>query len=345
MIVSVQTDLKSSKIRVFKLEAKTLIVGDSASGKSEITQALELAASGRLSDFQGRVDSAARTVKDHVGSTVELTYATKGVARLRYREVREAVTSSGLSALLALTDGHLDAEATRAVSILKATQRQVKASAEVSRKFASASEVLEGLVMPGGGTTAYAVARKACDAGYSAAELDKDRAKERAAVLVNEIWPAITRTMSWIVELARQFVPPRLGKLYVDLGGPSAPDCTLRLNDRVALSGSEWNIVLTALACAVSVDDTDLVMPDDRAIDLDLLSEWLECLANAQCQVVLTAIYPPDKVDNRWQVLRKQVGSQSKMPPIFSGSPARTSTGSSKLDASRAESTKTAVDS
>jgi hypothetical protein len=322
-ISKISTNLKSQKLWSVDLKQKNLIIGDSASGKSAITQALELAVSARLSDMQGRQDSAQRTVQKTVTSADELQVIalTEGPSVsdhvLGYRVVREAVTSSGMSALIQLVGHQLHEDLRVKITEYQAFEKAARAaSSEVKEleRTRDRIEAWEGIP---------AELRVQMSERIVAASGEVDKAKASADALQTLLWPELTMQVQALVREAQLYVPTKLGHIIIDTGNPQSPKCIVGLvhdelsnTVRYGLSGAEWNICLTALACALDTDGSSLIIPDDRAISRELLQQWLKLLGNAQSQIVLTCVEPPDSVPSGWNAVRvTEPGKVSQWQP------------------------------
>jgi ABC-type cobalamin/Fe3+-siderophores transport system ATPase subunit len=75
-----------------------------------------------------------------------------------------------------------------------------------------------------------------------------------------------------------------------------------------ALSGGEYTAVITALAIACAEaqpikGDVAIVIPDDRAMHPDNFRQWMETLANAPVQIILTSQEVPSKPVHGWTLV------------------------------------------
>ena len=314
MITKLTTNLKSDATWTCRLYSKTLIVGDSASGKSAITQAVELALSGRLTDFQGRGDSAQRTVQEAITSAPELVAVVDDSADvLSFRLMKAALTSEGMSALSTIGRTFLSPEDLVKLTEFEAFEKRARDAAKEVREL----EQVRNRVDAWESTTNEN--RAALSDRILAASREHDDAKSAASGLQSQLWPELTRIVDRTTKAASQlYVPASLGELVIDTGTPQSPKCRvgLKVSDaphRFGLSGAEWNIAVTALALAWS---GGVVIPDDRAISRKLLFEWMTHLADSQSQILLTCIEPPDKVPTGWTVIKvTSPGKVSKWQP------------------------------
>lgn len=311
MIVSVTTNLKrlDGKPKTYKLGLKTLVVGRSASGKSAVTQAVELAVGGKMSDYLGRAESSERTVKSRVVAPDEerglvATITTdggaveEGVTRLIYAPALDAILSNPIDAHVALLGETLPADARATHAELKTEERhkrEVSAKATAVRTFVERARTV-GL----DGAALATIEAEAVTFENEVAGLDGklDRLRDELRHAIELAWtPRVQSAVS-------RFVPARLGRFVVDTSigfgfGLQRPNKL----PRWAPSGSEWNILVSALALRTANTDADVLIPADRAIDRGLLVEWMKVLTKTPAQVILTCVEAPEKIPAGWTVL------------------------------------------
>ena len=272
------------------LTARTLIVGPSAAGKSAIVQALELAAGLGASDVQGRaavraVGRLSQLTAD--GGPPDVEIVGPPPKRLPYREVADALAAGPLAALCHLAG-------------LEPPHRGGEAR-ERAERIAIARTVQDEWFRAHGEDPAWLrwYAAEWAKAG-KAAEREAKAHKREAAQLFAEAEPKIKALMA----TAARYVPADLGQFVIATGTSRKPRCDLGLlrdgRLRVALSGAEWTICVTAVALA-RADDSSLTVPVDRAMDVDLLHRWLAAMTAAPGQVIVTAIDEPQRVAG-WSV-------------------------------------------
>lgn len=296
MVTRIQSNIKGRDINA-QLYPKTLIVGPSASGKSAVIGAVELAISGRISDVQGR-DSSLRTVNRILGTgdqgvKLEVNYE-GSKPQLLFGAVKEALQKSPLQAGLALLD--LLGIKLDLVSEYRAFKAQQRRPQDYCRIVEAA------LAIPDMAKTELVAARIQLQAFLAAQQTEADRLGLVLDGLEQQLDAQVWPRLEGLRLAAEEFVPFRLGALVLDQGKVG-----LRSNGttRFALSGSEWNIVLTALTCGVAelTKQEAVVIPDDRAIDSSLLSQWLDCLGGAQAQVLITSTNSPEHLPDGWELL------------------------------------------
>ena len=325
MIHSVTTNLKRHDGQPVKyhLDQRTLIVGSSASGKSTITQAVELACAQRMSDFTGRQDAAYKTVQDAVVvEGAKLVLQLEGEpGPLLYSPVLEAIQSNPIAAHVELLGARrLSPEALDLFEQLKAGERLKR---DMAGRISAARNVeafmgrqLETLT-----------------AGVSSEE--SQRLREKASQDINTFEQAVKDleskldglkgalrlaiTAAWtddVLAAVSAYIPGQLGTLRVQTEGFGLG--LQRRNEPVrwALSGSEFNIVVTALAAegsevlpAAGSTVMPVLVPHDRAIDPGLLEQWMAALSKAPVQVLLTTTVKPGKVPKGWNVLEISAAS------------------------------------
>lgn len=296
MITKIQSNIKGKNINA-QLYEKTLIVGPSASGKSAIIGAVELALGGKISDVQGR-DSAFRTVNKLLaqeGIKLEASY-TGEKPKLLFYDVKNALMKSPLQtglALLQLINVRLDAAAEYQAfsSLRKQPQDRVRA--------------IEGvLALPELANTELLAAAIQLKALRNSSQTEVDRLGLVIDGLESQLTEQVTDRLKSLVLCAEPYVPEQLGALVLQDGKVG-----LRRDNlvRYGLSGSEWNIVITALACGVAeiTKQPATVIPEDRAIDVDLLFRWMVALRSAPCQVLVTSIplHSSNHLPEPWELL------------------------------------------
>jgi hypothetical protein len=311
MITKVTTNLKSETgaSRTFNLSQRTLICGPSASGKSAVINALELESSGRMTDYLGRGDAAARTIQEcltrpEVALESSVERSNDQPVALPYAATLAAILSNPLDAHLNLLGSRLPSDVRDLANELRTVSKQQKELRASIERAEMLQEYLKGELE--------------CDSVRAQEKLlereDKDEVelqaldakvvglKEAVAMGIRAAW-----TPTVLAEVTR-WIPKQLGTFAIYSAGDSL---SLRLglsrdgvgSVRWALSGSEWNVVVTALAHLDATDDTHCIIPADRAIDHDLLTAWMKTLATSPAQILLTAIAPPDSVPRGWEVL------------------------------------------
>ena len=313
VITKITTNIKSEngEARTFELAQRTLIVGPSASGKSAIVNALELGTARRMSDYLGRPDAAERTVQDvltagavEISNVVERTRPDEPVG-LPYESARMAILSNPLDANILLLGERLDATTRELANELRTVDKQRK---ELTARIKRAEDLQEYLKNELEMDSIKAQEKLLTQEDLDETELQGLNAK--SAGLKDAV--AMGVRAAWTPDVLKEItarIPPQLGTFAVYTSGEAL---SLRLGlsrngaagVRWALSGSEWNIVVTALAHLQAPDDTYCVIPADRAIDEPLLVSWMKALSTSPAQVLLTAITEPAKIPAGWEVLR-----------------------------------------
>jgi hypothetical protein len=326
----VTTNLKTvtGATKDYPLAQRTLIVGSSTSGKSAVTQAVELAVSKRMTDFTGRENSSLRTVQDSVvvAGAQLVTVIAGEPGPLLYSETLESIQKSPLEAHVELLGGLLPAEARDMHAKLKSAERTKRDLAGQIVKLASAAEfvgqflsgVTDPAAMPHTEALRESAAKSVVLLEGQMATLDAGIEGARNAI-------RLAVRLAWnedVLAAINDYIPikPYLGKLCVNADGfglglqrPNEPA-------RFALSGSEFNIVVTAMACArasrfaENSAELPIIIPADRAIDPELLQGWMEVLSLAPAQILLTSTVMPAKVPKGWTVLNMNAaGSKKKL--------------------------------
>lgn len=77
-----------------------------------------------------------------------------------------------------------------------------------------------------------------------------------------------------------------------------------------ALSGAEWNIVTTAMACALSENEPfSIIIPEERAYWPETLQAWMRALLKAPAQIILTSpTKPAGKLSKKWTFIDLATG-------------------------------------
>ena len=131
--------------------------------------------------------------------------------------------------------------------------------------------------------------------------MQRDQIAEIEALLNVDSSKLIEKAMKfaalWAVK-ANHFIPDELGLLIIDANNAEKLDLKIGLlrkkeTTRYALSGAEFNIVITALAIALNDNPSSIVIPDDRAISSLTLSHWLTKLSACKCQIIVTSVARP----------------------------------------------------
>lgn len=332
MITSLTTNVKSpsGEPRTFKLYPKTLIVGPSASGKSAITQGVELALSDRLSDYLGRADASLRTISGAVTAAEKPVATVAGAAGgLLYADTLEACLRNPLDAHVALLGALLPPPSVEMVHEVKALERERR---EATNEAEAAAAVKAWLTPRLGVREEPTWVRPALEevtgrerAAIERAEGKKGRLDSLRGALRIAVQAAWTED---VLAAVSRFIPKRLGHLRIACGDGAALHFGLGLQRagepvRWAPSGSEWNVIVSALACwragrfaeittgpaagvsgGVQNAALPVIIPADRAIDGPLLREWMQALAKAPAQVLLTAIAAPREPVRGWTVVK-----------------------------------------
>ena len=338
MIHSVITNLKRHDGQPVKyhLDQRTLIVGSSASGKSTITQAVELACAQRMSDFQGRQDSSLRTVQDAVvidgAKTIISLEGDPGP--LLFSPVLEAIQSNPIAAHIELLGKRwLSTEALDLFEQLKAGERLKR---DIAGKIGAAKAVEAFMGRQLETLSAGVSSDPASQSNGQVIRCEEaSRLREKASADINTFEGAVKELESkldglkgalrlaiaaaWtddVLDAVSVYIPSQLGSLRVQTEGFGLG--LQRRNEPVrwALSGSEFNIVVTALAAegsevlpAAGSTVMPVLVPHDRAIDPGLLEQWMAALSKAPVQVLLTTTVKPGKVPKGWNVLEISAAS------------------------------------
>ena len=336
MIKSVTSNLKrpDGKPVKYQLGQRTLIVGSSASGKSAVTQSVELACAQRMSDWQFRQDSSLKTVQGGVvidGAEVQIALEGESGPML-FSPVLEAIQSNPIAAHIELLGKRrLSAEALDLYEQLKAGERlkrdfagKIGAAKAVEAFMGRQLETISAGVSLDESTRLREKASQdinTFDGAVKDLESKMDGLKGAIKLAIKASWTdAVLAAISF-------YIPAALGSLRVQTDGFALG--LQRKNEPVrwALSGSESNVVCTALACegAEVLNETasqvmPILVPHDRAIDPGLLEAWMMTLVRASnVQVLLTSTVKPARVPKGWSVL--EIGQASK--PASKTKPAR----------------------
>jgi energy-coupling factor transporter ATP-binding protein EcfA2 len=312
--------------RTYHLARHTLIIGDNGSGKSALTQALELALSGFASDIAGRNPRDKRIADLFPGEVAYVRALWSDGAESRFTMEDGKPRQTGRSALC-MTDTVLDALKagddrllatvaglmgvdlpTRPAEALKAARADVKARKALLAEMKNNAP--RSVVRPDHCPSCQREVDAAMwDDITRARHEDWERQVSMMSRQVTSMEAYATelsvadkkatedaedtgrRVLSDVCGLAGAYLP-LAWHLAATMAGPVRVTLDRGRGAHAALSGGEWALSVAAMGAAIAAhrEEPALVVVEDRGLSLRTLASVLPRLGESPCQVVLPTV-------------------------------------------------------